>query len=335
MDWDMAVIEDDDDIVFKVKRSAIAEALRSNALVPIPATDANIDVAVNQLFSKIKEVSLPVIDDYYFDLGMDYFYNGRSLYKRIYELFECNVNFDGFCLCLGFSWVSKDESILYLAITNATNGLTVLHLSFAALNQVVKHEEDNVFWIDGAVRDFHVDDAYAESDRVLEFAQISPAAADFFSEHPVCSKNGVIDLSDVMNWTNFKADGRELAALRELSDEELAAEIEKAGRLDDGPCRCPHEPCPRTRRDREGQHRILRCSKTARGPPVRIRTQAARVAQSREKGKRTQSAGHGPLRPPRPRWSAAAAPSSTAATSTSNHATGNTSRPPYPLGVST
>lgn len=32
-----------------------------------------------------------------------------------------------------------------------------------------------------------------------------------------------------MNWTNFKADGRELAALRELSDEELAAEIEKAG----------------------------------------------------------------------------------------------------------
>lgn len=121
MDWDMAVIEDDDDIVFKVKRSAIAEALRSNALVPIPATDANIDVAVNQLFSKIKEVSLPVIDDYYFDLGMDYFYNGRSLYKRIYELFECNVNFDGFCLCLGFSWVSKDESILYLAITNATN----------------------------------------------------------------------------------------------------------------------------------------------------------------------------------------------------------------------
>lgn len=104
MDWDMAVIEDDDDIVFKVKRSAIAEALRSNALVPIAATDANID-----------------------------------------------------------------------------------------------HEEDNVFWIDGAVRDFHVDDAYAESDRVLEFAQISPAAADFFSEHPVCSKNGIIDLSDVMN----------------------------------------------------------------------------------------------------------------------------------------
>lgn len=227
MDWDMAVIEDDDDIVFKVKRSAIAEALRSNALVPIPATDANIDVAVNQLFSKIKEVSLPVIDDYYFDLGMDYFYNGRSLYTRIYELFEYNVNFDGLCLCLGFSWVSKDESILYLAITNATKGLTVLHLSFAALDQVVNHEEDNFFWIDGAVRDFHVDDAYAESDRVLEFAQISPAAADFFSEYPVCSKNGIIDLSGVMNWTNFKADGRELAALRELSDEELAAEIEK------------------------------------------------------------------------------------------------------------
>lgn len=145
MDWDMAVIEDDDDIVFKVKRSAIAEALRSNALVPIPATDANIDVAVNQLFSKIKEVSLPVIDDYYFDLGMDYFYNGRSLYTRIYELFEYNVNFNGLCLCLGFSWVSKDESILYLAITNATKGLTVLHLSFAALDQVVNHEEDNFF----------------------------------------------------------------------------------------------------------------------------------------------------------------------------------------------
>ena len=228
MDWDMAVIEDDDDIVFKVKRSAIAETLRSNALVPIPATDGNIDVAVNQLFSKIKEVSLPVIDDYYFDLGMDYFYNGRSLYTRIYELFEYNVNFNGLCLCLGFSWVSKDESILYLAITNTTKGLTVLHLSFAALDQVVNHEEDNFFWIDGAVRDFHVDDAYAESDRVLEFAQISPAAADFFSEYPVCSKNGIIDLSGVMNWTNFKADGRELAALRELSDEELAAEIEKA-----------------------------------------------------------------------------------------------------------
>ena len=228
MDWDMTVIEDDDDIVFKVKRSAIAETLRSNALVPIPATDGNIDVAVNQLFSKIKEVSLPVIDDYYFDLGMDYFYNGRSLYTRIYELFEYNVNFNGLCLCLGFSWVSKDESILYLAITNTTKGLTVLHLSFAALDQVVNHEEDNFFWIDGAVRDFHVDDAYAESDRVLEFAQISPAAADFFSEYPVCSKNGIIDLSGVMNWTNFKADGRELAALRELSDEELAAEIEKA-----------------------------------------------------------------------------------------------------------
>lgn len=228
MDWNMAVIEDDDEIVFKVKRSAIAEALRSNALPPIPATDANIDVAVNQLYSKIKEISLPRIDDYYFDLGMGYVYNGRSLYLKIYELFKCSANFDGCCLCLCSGWVSRDESILYLAITNVTNGLTVLHLPLAAVDQVVNYEGDKAFWIDGIVRDFHVDDAYTESDRVLEFAQMSPAAAEFSSGFHLCSVNGNIDLSDVMRMSNFKADGRELAALRGLSDEELDAEIEKA-----------------------------------------------------------------------------------------------------------
>lgn len=49
MDWNTTTSANDDEIVFKIKRSVIAEALRSDFEMPIPVTDANIDVVVNQI----------------------------------------------------------------------------------------------------------------------------------------------------------------------------------------------------------------------------------------------------------------------------------------------
>lgn len=43
MNQNTVAVNDDDEIVFKIKRSVIAEALRSDFEMPIPVTDANID----------------------------------------------------------------------------------------------------------------------------------------------------------------------------------------------------------------------------------------------------------------------------------------------------
>ena len=48
MNENMAVANDDDEVVFKIKRSAIAEALRSDFEMPIPVTDENIEVVATR-----------------------------------------------------------------------------------------------------------------------------------------------------------------------------------------------------------------------------------------------------------------------------------------------
>lgn len=55
MNQNIAAAKDDDEIVFKIKRSAIADALRSDFEMPIPVTDANIEVVVNQITALIDE----------------------------------------------------------------------------------------------------------------------------------------------------------------------------------------------------------------------------------------------------------------------------------------
>lgn len=55
MNQNTVAVNDDDEVVFKIKRSAIAEALRSDFEMPIPVTDENIEVVANQITALIEE----------------------------------------------------------------------------------------------------------------------------------------------------------------------------------------------------------------------------------------------------------------------------------------
>lgn len=233
MDENMMAAVSADEVVFKIKRSAIAEVLRSDFEMPIPVTDANIDVVVNQIASLIEEFSTGVPTEF-FDLGIDH-HKGIDFYRKVYGIFDGRR--------CGLSWSSEDKSLVYFAVADEANGLTVFHIPSAALAQIDRRDQGDLGCINGAVQDFHVDDAYAENDRVLEFARNSPAAAEFGlgGEQPefgfygavylyrdLYYENGKIDFSAAVDKFAFKAGGRDLAALRRLSDEELATETEKA-----------------------------------------------------------------------------------------------------------
>ena len=156
MNENMVVANDDGEVVFKIKRSAIAEALRSDFEMPVPVTDANIEVVVNQITALIDEFPTGVPTEF-FDLGIDH-HKGIDFYRKVYGLLDGP--------CCGTAWASEDSSLVYFAVTDEAGGLTVFHVPSAALAQI---------------------------------------------DRP------------------FKADTRDLAALRGLSDAELASEIEKAG----------------------------------------------------------------------------------------------------------
>lgn len=235
MNENMVVANDDGEVVFKIKRSAIAEALRFDFEMPVPVTDANIEVVVNQITALIDEFPTGVPTEF-FDLGIDH-HKGIDFYRKVYGLLDGP--------CCGTAWASEDSSLVYFAVTDEAGGLTVFHVPSAALAQIDRRDQGDLHGLGGAIRDLHVDDVYAESDRVLEFARNSPVAAAFGSG----------------------------------SEPELG-----------------YEPCPRPRRDRGRQRRILRRPEMARGPPVRIRAQAARVNRSRAEGKRARPAGHGECR---------------------------------------
>lgn len=80
---------------------------------------------------------------------------------------------------------------------------------------------------------------------------------------------------------NMCRDGSATSDIRGFTDAELAIEIEKYG------------ACPRPRRQRERQRRILRRPEKVHGPPARERPQAPRIDRSRTEGKSSRAASHG------------------------------------------
>lgn len=171
MNQNMTAAKDDGEVVFKIKRSAIAEALRSDFEMPAPVTDANIEVVVNQITALIDEFPTGVPTEF-FDLGIDH-HKGIDFYRKVYGLLDGP--------CCGTAWASEDSSLVYFAVTDEAGGLTVFHVPSAALAQIDRRDQGDLHGLGGAIRDLHVDDAYAENSRVLEFARNSPAAAAFGS----------------------------------------------------------------------------------------------------------------------------------------------------------
>lgn len=121
MNQNTAAAKDDDEIVFKIKRSAIADALRSDFEMPIPVTDANIEVVVNQITALIDEFPTGVPTEF-FDLGIDH-HKGIDFYRRIYDLLG-DINGP----CCGTAWASEDSSLVYFAVADEADGLTVFHI---------------------------------------------------------------------------------------------------------------------------------------------------------------------------------------------------------------
>lgn len=171
MNENMVVANDDGEVVFKIKRSAIADALRSDFEMPVPVTDANIEVVANQITALIDEFPTGVPTEL-FDLGIDH-HKGIDFYRKVYGLLDgprC-----------GTAWASEDSSLVYFAVADEADGLTVFHIPSASLAQIDRRDQGDLHEFAGAIQDFHVDDAYAENSRVLEFARNSPAAASFGS----------------------------------------------------------------------------------------------------------------------------------------------------------
>lgn len=167
MDWNTTTSANDDEIVFKIKRSVIAEALRSDFEMPIPVTDANIDVVVNQIAFQIEEFPTGVPTEF-FDLGIDH-HKGNDFYRKVYGIFDGRR--------CGLSWSSEDKSLVYFAVADEADGLTVFHIPSAALAQIDRRDQGDLACINGAVQDFHVDDAYAEASRNSAFSGRSTCIA--------------------------------------------------------------------------------------------------------------------------------------------------------------
>lgn len=303
MNENMAVANDDNEVVFKIKRSAIAEALRSDFEMPVPVTDANIEVVVNQITALIDEFPTGVPTEF-FDLGIDH-HKGIDFYRKVYGLLDGP--------CCGTAWASEDSSLVYFAVADRGNELSVLHFPASALegldSPALSHED--LFDVLGAVQDLHVGDAYAESDAVAEFARTSRAAASFRPSVLVWARDGELDLEVVKRFATDPY-AREKRAIRGLSDAQLESEIAKAAAALDSK--------PRHLRSPELQHRS-----------VMLRTEKARrlhESRSREMERGAATRRPWPPRPRRPRLSTAAAPSSTEATSISKPAAGNASRRP-------
>lgn len=307
MNQNTAAAKDDDEIVFKIKRSAIADALRSDFEMPIPVTDANIEVVVNQITALIDEFPTGVPTEF-FDLGIDH-HKGIDFYRRIYDLLG-DINGP----CCGTAWASEDSSLVYLAVADRGNELSVLHFPASALegldSPALSHED--LFDVLGAVQDLHVGDAYAESDAVAEFARTSRAAASFRPSVLVWARDGELDLEVVKRFATDPY-AREKRAIRGLSAAQLESEIAKAAAALDSK--------PRHLRSPELQHRsvMLRTEKARR-------LHESRSCEMEKGGAATRRPW--PPRPRRPRLSATAAPSSTEATSISKPAAGNASRRP-------
>lgn len=98
------------------------------------------------------------------DIGTDD-YRAKDFYKNAYRLIDDSYT--------AIAWRSEDRSLVYLAVADRGNELSVLHFPASALegldSPALSHED--LFDVLGAVQDLHVGDAYAESDAVAEFAR--------------------------------------------------------------------------------------------------------------------------------------------------------------------
>lgn len=238
------------------------------------------------------------------DIGTDD-YRAKDFYKNAYRLIDDSYT--------AIAWRSEDRSLVYLAVADRGNELSVLHFPASALEELdspaLSHED--LFNVLGAVQDLHVGNAYAESDAVAEFARTSLAAASFRRSVLVWARDGELDLEVVKRFATDPY-AREKRAIRGLPDAQLESEIAKAAAALDSK--------PRHLRSPELQHRsvMLRIEKARR----------LHESRSREMEKGGRDPQPWPPRPRRPRLSTAAAPSSTEATSISKPAAGNASRRP-------
>lgn len=117
MNQNTVAVNDDDEVVFKIKRSAIADALRSDFEMPIPVTDENTEVVANQITALIEEFPTGVPTEF-FDLGIDH-HKGIDFYRKVYGIFDGRR--------CGLSWSSEDKSLVYFAVADEADGLTVFH----------------------------------------------------------------------------------------------------------------------------------------------------------------------------------------------------------------
>ena len=124
------------------------------------------------------------------DIGTDD-YRAKDFYKNAYRLIDDSYT--------AMAWRSEDRSLVYLAVADRGNELSVLHFPASALEELdspaLSHED--LLDVLGAVQDLHVGDAYAESDAVAEFARTSRAAASFRPSVLVWARDGELDLEVV------------------------------------------------------------------------------------------------------------------------------------------
>lgn len=224
------------------------------------------------------------------DIGTDD-YRAKDFYKNAYRLIDDSYT--------AIAWRSEDRSLVYLAVADRGNELSVLHLPASALegldSPALSHED--LFDVLGAVQDLHVGDAYAESDAVAEFARTSRAAASI---------------------------------LRSSSDSPPTRTRARRGPSADFPTRS-WKARSRRRPPRWTPSLAIfaarSCSIGASCCVPKRRAGCTSLAAARwKRGAATRRPW--PPRPRRPRLSATAAPSSTEATSISKPAAGNASRRP-------
>lgn len=238
------------------------------------------------------------------DIGTDD-YRAKDFYKNAYRLIDDSYT--------AIAWRSEDRSLVYLAVADRGNELSVLHFPASALegldSPALSHED--LFDVLGAVQDLHVGDAYAESDAVAEFARTSRAAASF--------------RPSVLVWP-----GMENSILRSSSDSPPTRTRARRGPSADFPTRS-WKARSRRRPPRWTPSLAIfaarSCSIGASCCVPKRRAGCTSLAAARwKRGAATRRPW--PPRPRRPRLSATAAPSSTEATSISKPAAGNASRRP-------
>lgn len=238
------------------------------------------------------------------DIGTDD-YRAKDFYKNAYRLIDDSYT--------AIAWRSEDRSLVYLAVADRGNELSVVHFPASALegldSPALSHED--LFDVLGAVQDLHVGDAYAESDAVAEFAR-------------TCGRR---HRSGLPCWSG---PGMENSILRSSSDSPPTRTRARRGPSADFPTRS-WKARSRRRPPRWTPSLAIfaarSCSIGASCCVPKRRAGCTSLAAARwKRGAATRRPW--PPRPRRPRLSATAAPSSTEATSISKPAAGNASRRP-------